>query len=100
MKALWRNKPVRFWLSRETDIPPWSAWAKVATASHVLVLQPSRTHPKQVRLDDGPGKHCHWRSCGISNSTGRTFPFEPTLNLFLLCSFSIRQHLKEKKYVW
>lgn len=37
---------------------------------------------------------------GISYLTGRAFPFEPTLCLFFLRSFSIRQHLKAKKYVW
>lgn len=39
--------------------------AEVATASHLLVLQPSHTHPRQVRLGNG--------GAGMSSLTGRTF---------------------------
>lgn len=72
-KNLGQRNLFKFWLSGEMP-----TWAKVATGSHLLVLQSSQDQAG-VRPRIAPSLK------GVV--TGRTFSFEPTLNLFLLHSF-------------
>lgn len=91
LKSCGQRNLSKFWLTWATP-----TWAKVATGSHLLVLQPSHNHPKKIRLQYGPEKHHHWRVWWQAEHF-----LLNQLSVYSCCLlFSIRQYLKGKKYVW
>lgn len=89
------SKPSKFWLCGEADTTPLGQnWWEPATSWSYSLPTPTPIMSGRTTAQESTIR------AGISDLTGQTFPFEPTLCLLLLCSFWIRQHLKGKKYAW